>query len=431
MTKMITAAAILRMTEEEKYQQFLPDGIDTKLSVLLPLLKKHYPDSAYINPKNPTDIITSLELQPDFKDITLQHLAQHTSGLARVKSDAFLDSGHKLTPDEMTDAEKKPKTGEFGERIGEYFYNNLGYELLGRVIVAIDSEQKDHASKFSDVVDELVISRVKEKVGEEEKKDQSEVNLRFFTSDQMEIVGGRTRVVGYPELKIEFGKDYHDGQFQEVPSHFYDLASGGGYADPESMSKIAFHILHSTPEFSVFKKPKTLEIFNGRQIPKRELDGSLNKQGKTYGFGYESYSDPAYEQYRTHGGQGYGSNSNSFVDTKNNKVAVAMVGFENLTLPLAYAIINKEKASTPIRLSPELYQKSQELSKSYSEKQLIEMRQELDKSYDAFRAKLKQELTILQKQRHNALDFAKPSGNPEQGVAKMMSGKTRGGFNEV
>ncbi len=98
----------------------------------MPLLKKHYPDSTYIQ--------TELELQPDFESITLQHLTQHTSGLARVQSGAFRDSDHKLSPDEMIDAAKKPKTGEFGERIGEYFYNDLGYELLGRVIVAIDSE---------------------------------------------------------------------------------------------------------------------------------------------------------------------------------------------------------------------------------------------------------------------------------------------------
>lgn len=192
MTKMVTAATILRMTEEERYQQFLPKGVDTKLSVLLPLLKKHYPHSTYIQ--------TELELQPDFENITLQHLAQHISGLARVESGSFRDSGRKLTPDEMIDATKKPKTGEFGERIGEYFYNNLGYELLGRVIVAVDSEQKGHASKFGDVVDELVISMVREKVGEKEKKEQSAKNLRFFTSDQMEIVDGRTEVTSHPEL---------------------------------------------------------------------------------------------------------------------------------------------------------------------------------------------------------------------------------------
>lgn len=422
MTKMITAATILRMTEEEKYQQFLPEGIDTRLSDLLPLLKKHYPDSTYIQ--------TQLELQPNFGDITLQHLAQHTSGLARVESGAFRDANRKLTPDEMIDAAKKPKTGEFGERIGEYFYNNLGYELLGRVIVAVDSEQKGHTSKFGDVVDELVISRVREKVGEEEKKEQSAANLRFFTSDQMEIVGGKTVVSGHPELNIKFGKDYHDGHFREVPSHFYDMSCGGSYADPESMRKIAFHVLHSSPKFSIFKKQETLEIFNSRQVPKYELDGSLNPQGKTYGFGYESYSHPDYQRYRTHGGLGYGSNSNAFIDTKENRSVVAMVGFENLTLPLAYALINKEKATAPVRLSPELYKKSLELSKNYSESQLVEMRQDLEKSYEEFKEKLE----AFQKQRTDALDLQhpkKPSPSPEKSYAEKMSQVKGSKFNEI
>lgn len=417
MTKMITAATVLRMTEEEKYQQFLPKGIETKLSDLLPLLKKHYPDSTYIQ--------TQLELQPDFGDITLQHLAQHTSGLARVESGAFRDANRKLTPDEMIDAAKKPKTGEFGERVGEYFYNDLGYELLGRVIVAVDSEQKGRASKFGDVVDELVISRVREKIGEEQSND-----LRFFTSDQMEIIDGRTAVVRHPELSIKFGKDYHSGKFKETPSHSYDMACGGSYTNPESMSRIAFHVLHSSPEFSVFKTPETLEIFNSRQVPKHELDGSLNPQGKTYGFGYESYSNPDYKRFRTHGGLGYGSNSNAFVDTKENKVAVAMVDFENLTLPLAYALTNKEKATAPIRLSPELYKKSLELSKNYSESQLVEMRQGLEKSYEGFKEKLE----AFQKQRTDALDLQypkKPSPSPEKSYAEKMVGKSIGGANEI
>ncbi len=416
MPKMVTAAAMLRMAEEEKYQQFLPNGIDTKLSTLLPLLKRYYSDSTYIQ--------TELESQPNFGDITLQHLAQHTSGLARVESGAFRDSNRKLTQEEMIDATKKPKTGEFGERIGEYFYNNLGYELLGRVIVAIDSEQKGRTSKFGDVVDELVISRVREKVGEEQSKD-----LKFFTSDQMEVADGKTQVASNPELKVKFGKDYHGGKFKEVPSHFYDMACGGSYTNPESMSKIAFHVLHSEPEFSIFKTPETLEIFNSRQVLKHELDGSLNSQGKTYGFGYESYSNPAYQHYRTHGGLGYGSNSNAFVDTKENKVAVVMVGFENLTLPLAHALINKERATTP-RLSPELYQKSLELSKNYSENQLVEMRQGLEKSYEEFKGKL----DAFQKQRADALDLQhpkKPSPSPEKSYAEKMVGISRSGANEI
>jgi hypothetical protein len=371
-----------------------------------------------------------LELQPNFGDITLQHLAWHTSGLARVESGAFRDANRKLTPDEMIDAAKKPKTGEFGERIGEYFYNNLGYELLGRVIVAVDSEQRGRASKFGDVVDELVISRVREKAGEEEKEERSAESLRFFTSDQMEIVDGRTAVASHPELSVKFGKDYHSGKFKETPSHSYDMACGGSYANPESMSKIAFHVLHSSPEFSVFKTPETLEIFNSRQVPKHELDGSLNPQGKTYGFGYESYSHPDYQRYRTHGGLGYGSNSNAFIDTKENRSVVAMVGFENLTLTLAYALINKEKATAPVRLSPELYKKSLELSKNYSESQLVEMRQGLEKSYEEFKEKLE----AFQKQRTDALDLQHPkklSPSPEKIYAEKMVGISKSGAHEI
>jgi CubicO group peptidase (beta-lactamase class C family) len=433
MTKMITAATVLRMTEEEKYQQFLPKGIDTKLSDLLPLLKKHYPNSTYINPTKLTDIQAGLESQPDFANITLQHLAHHTSGLQTAFKYSY--PNQKLTPDAMLDVEKAPRTGKWGEKIGEYLYNNIGYELLGRIVVAIAneasaSEQKGEAKirKYGDVVEELVISRVREKVDVEEKKEPSDVRLDFFTSDQMEIVDGKTRVIGHPELRIQFGKHYHDGQFREVPSHSYDLASGGSYATAESMSKIAFHILHDDAKFSVFKTQKTLDVFNSQQVPQFNKDGTPHAQQKTYGFGYESYE--GYQRYRTHGGGGFGSNSNSFVDTKENKVAVVMVGFENLTLPLAYALINKEKATAPVRLSPELYKKSLELSKNYSESQLVEMRQGLEKSYEEFKEKLE----TFQKQRTDALDLQhpkKPSPSPEKIYAEKMVGISKSGAHEI
>ncbi len=428
MTKMVTAAAILRMTEEEKYQEFLPDGIDTKLSDLLPLLKKHYRGSTYINPTNPTDIPAGLESHPDFEKMTLQHLAHHTSGLQPAFKYSY--PNQKLTPDEMLDVEKAPRTGKWGEKIGEYLYNNIDYELLGRIVVAIATEavgeQEGEATirKYGDVVEELVISRVREKVGVEASE-----NLKFFTSDQMEIVDGKTRVIGHPELRIQFGKHYHDGQFRKVPSHSYDLASGGSYATAESMSKIAFHILHDDAKFSVFKTKKTLDVFNSQQVPQFNKDGTPHAQQKTYGFGYESYDHPDYARYRTHGGGGFGSNSNSFVDTKDNKVAVVMVGFENLTLPLAYASINGKKAEEPIKLTPELYQKSLELSKNYSESQLVEMRKGLEKSYEEF----KEKLGAFQRQT-DALDLQHPkklSPSPEKIYAEKMVGKSKGGYNEI
>lgn len=375
MTKTLTSATVLRMTEEGKYSQFLPDGVDTKLSDLLPILKRRYPNSTYITEE--------LEQQPNFGEITIAHLAQHTSGLAPVSRQALdeaLEENPKLTPDQMIDATKIARTGRFGENIGEYSYNNLGYELLGRVVTAIASEQKQSAVSFGDVVNELVIDRVREKLSLKQAS-----SLQFFTSDQMEDYQGKTRVKARPDLEAIFGKDYKDGSFKPVPSHSYDLASGGSYTDPESMSKIAFHVLASNPDFSIYKTPETLEVLNSRQVPKRNPDGSPDKQGKTYGFGYESFGHPNYSHLRDHGGLGYGSNSNALVDTKSNKAVVVMTAFENLTLPLAYALIHEEKASEPVRLDEKLFEKSKELQARYSEEQLVLMRNSLEKSYEEFR----------------------------------------------
>ena len=374
MTKMLTSATILRMTEEGKYSEFLPNGVDTKLSDLLPILKKRYPNSTYIGEE--------LEAQPNFQNITIAHLAQHTSGLARVSRQALdeaLEENPKLTPEQMIDTAKTPRTGKFGENIGEYSYNDLGYELLGRVVTAIASEQKQSVVSFGDVVNELVIDRVKEKLPPEQA-----LSLQFFTSDQMEDYQGKTRVKARPDLEATFGKDYKDGSFKPVPSHSYDLACGGSYTDPESMSKIAFHVLASNPDFSIYKTEEALEVLNSRQMPKRNPDGSPDKQGKTYGFGYESFGHPDYSHLRDHGGLGYGSNSNALVDTKANKAVVVMTAFENLTLPLAYAIINEEKASEPVRLDVKLFEKSKELQSRYSEEQLVLMRNSLEKSYEEF-----------------------------------------------
>lgn len=420
MTKMITAATILRMIEEEKYQKllpngeyqrFLPDGIETKLSDILPLLKEHYPQSKYITEE--------LERQPDFERITLQNLAQHTSGLARVAREGLNaklreGSGEKLTLDAMIDADKLPKSGKYGENIGEYSYNDLGYELLGRIVITIASETAQSPQKFGDVVNELVIDEVRKKVGPEES-----ATLKFFTSDQMEInESGKTQVKGHPELRVEFGKHYHDQKFSEVPSHTYDLSCGGSYTTPESMSIIALHILSGEQEFSIFKEQETCDVFNSRQVPIPRLtpDGKYKGLGfRVYGFGYESFSIPGYERYRDHGGLGYGSNSNVMVDTKENKVATTMVAFEDLTLPLAYALTKKEKPASSIKFDLELHQKTLELSENYSESQLLEMRNSLEKSYEDFRERF----DSIQRQKFSRID------NPQENLALSQEARSK------
>jgi CubicO group peptidase (beta-lactamase class C family) len=427
MTKTITSAALLRMTEEKKYQKFFlkEDPVETKLWLLMPLLKERFPNSNYIQ--------TELEKHPDFKKITLRNLAQHTSGLTETAREALnekLVEGKKLSVEEILDTKKSEKTGQHGE----YFYSNLGYELLGAALVAIHSKANEKVvgvnSKYSEVVNELVIDRVKEKMGSETETAKS---LQFFTSDQMEeSLSGKTQVVEHSELEIKFGKAFRDGKFSETASHRYDIACGGSYTTPESMAHIALHVLNG----DVFKETKTLEIFNSSKIKQTERDsaGNLKEKGWFYGFGYESPLDPNLQQYRFHSGLGYGSNSTAAVNIETNKAAVAMVSFEqNLTLPLAYALIHNKKSEGEISLTPKpsekpkLFEKSLELQKTFSENQLVKMRQELEKSYEEF----KREFKALQKQRGatpmshkqriDALDLAtKPLSSPKQSYAEKL-----------
>jgi CubicO group peptidase (beta-lactamase class C family) len=430
--KMITTAAILRMIEEEKYKKYFHQGIETPLSNFIDLLQTQFPE--------PPENYFKKELleDPNYAEITIKDLALHTSGLLRTNKDSFSDKiltdHRKLTLVEMTDAKKADRDGSWGQEHGQYLYNNIDYEILGRILISVANKEKGEGEKefsFSDIINQLVIDRVKEKIRTNDKTNGEELanNLKYFTSDQMEYADGETRVKGHEELKIIKGKHFYDEKFTDFPSHFYDLACGGAYADARSQALIAMHVLASDEQFSVFKDPKTLKVFNETQTP--QFDGKDEKtKSNTYGFGYMSFSkETGYEQYRKHGGGGYDSNSNSVIDSKNHRSVFTTVAFEDLTLPLAYALTNKEKPTASVRIDSKLYEKSLELSKSYSESQLLEMRNGLEKSYEDFREKF----DAIQKQKIDALDLdkPKPSANPQKTHVEKMIGKSRNGFNEL
>ncbi|MFM7621279.1 MAG: hypothetical protein ACKO47_06740 [Alphaproteobacteria bacterium] len=98
-------------------------------------------------------------------------------------------------------------------------------------------------------------------------------------------------------------------------------------------------------------------------------------------------------------------------------------------MPLAYALTNKEKPTSSVRIDSKLYEKSLELSQRYSESQLLEMRNGLEKSYDDFRKKF----DAIQKQKIDALDLNKPepSPSPQKTYVEKMIGESRGGSKEL
>ena len=429
--KMITAAAILRMTEEEKYKHYFhPKGIETPLSSFIDLLQTQFPKSNYFKKELLED--------PNYAKITIKDLALHTSGLLRTNKDSFpkkiLADGRKLTLDEITDVKKADRDESWGQEHGQYLYNNIDYEILGRILIAVANKEKGEGEKefsFSDIIQQLVIDRVKEKIRTNDETNGGELanNLKYFTSDQMEYVDSETRVKGHEGLKIIKGKHFYDGKFTDFPSHFYDLACGGAYADSQSQALIAMHVLTRDEKFSIFKDPETLRVFNETQTP--QFDGK-NEETKstTYGFGYMSFSEQSgYQKYRKHGGGGYGSNSNSFIDSENHRSVFTAVVFEDLTLPLAYALIHKEKPTESVRIDSKLYEKSLELSKNYSESQLLDMRNDLEKSYENFREKF----DAIQKHKIDALDpdKPKPSANPQKTHVEKMVGVSKSGYHEI
>jgi hypothetical protein len=280
---------------------------------------------------------------------------------------------------------------------------NLGYELLGAILVAIHSEANNKPatenSQYGEVVNELVMTPVKEKMIASNAAEAAQ-NLQFFTSDQMTS-----------EIPARFGKAFHQEELSEIPSHTYDIACGGSYATSDSMAHIALHILSDKSELSIFR-PQTLDLLNQ---PESSVEANKNMR---YGLGF--YSFKAAPFFRFHGGLGYGSNSQMSVNNSENKAAVVMVAFEqNLTLPLAHALVNQTRVVEGLIPDQQLYEKSEELRQHYSEEQRLEMRIDLQQSYERFSEKFDQF------EQARISESARPSTHPRQQNATSLDGEER------
>ncbi len=393
-TKMVTAVAILRMLEEGIYKKYFPQGIDTKLSYFAEVLSEKFPNSKYFKEE--------LVKDPNYQNITIKNLAQHTSGLIQVDKNSssfnkkIVKNHQKLSLDEMIDLEKIERDNSWGQKQGQYLYNNIDYEILGRILIAVASKENNNDIKYGDIINELVVAGVKEKIIANDKVNGKEIaeNLKYFTSDQILYIDNKSKIDNkfdkQQDLTIAETKNFYDGKLIKIPSHFYDLACGGSYADPVSQALIAMHILANNDNFSIFKDENIQKIFNEQKI--EQYDGkNENSKAKTYGFGYMAFSDLAWKDYRTHNGGGFGSNSSTIIDLKNNRAIFSVVHFEDLTMPIAYAI-NKgqlleakwQEDKKTIKLNDDIYRASLELQQNFTEEEILAMRNALEKSNEEF-----------------------------------------------
>ncbi|MDB2414979.1 beta-lactamase family protein [Rickettsiales bacterium] len=151
-TKMFTAATILRMIEINEYKEIFPHGVDTKISDLEDILRNKYPENS--------EFFKYLKEQEQYEDVTLRHLLQHTHGLGSRTPACFEDilaDPQKLweAPEALNPVYLKADTTK--GRFGEYKYSNTGYDLLGAIIEATASHAKGEEASYCSMVKELVI----------------------------------------------------------------------------------------------------------------------------------------------------------------------------------------------------------------------------------------------------------------------------------
>jgi len=378
-TKTFTSCALLRATEEQGFKDYIP-SLEKPLADFLELLKKHYPDSSYIQ--------NDLQQDPNFAKITLKDLLLHTSGLLRVKKEYFpsriiKNSYHQLSSEEKLDAPKVERTNCFGQNHNEYSYNNIDYELAKSILMAVANEISSDKKNFSEVVENLVVSKVREKLSNHHPELVEKIKL--FTSDQFEFIDGKPTLKDWSGEICDKEKFFLNSTYQALPSYLYDNGSGGAYARADALSIMMFYCLNNEKDLTIFKEQKTLDLLNQTLI-----EDPQNKT-KKIGLGFFTFSSP-YDYLRHHEGSGYGSCSSTYVNLKDKQSYSVVMTFDNLVLPIAYALnLNQsdEKITQNleysrnlglIKLDENLLKNVNELKAKFSEEQLVKLRIDLEKA---------------------------------------------------
>ena len=202
--------------------------------------------------------------------------------------------------------------------------------------------------------------------------------MAFDSSSSKVVVQGR------PEIKVAQGYDYFAGKLTSTQDFNYDSAAGGIYSTATEVSKFYQALLNGS-----LLGARANQIFFD---PKNFIasDNEANKPEKTfeyYGLGIRKIAD-AETEYFHHGGASLGFYSHVIgrrdVATNNVEVATALISYENLTRPLAAALLGDRKIK--IKDGKEIFfvdeiltAKMNELTKNHSQDQLLEMRSVLSR----------------------------------------------------
>jgi CubicO group peptidase (beta-lactamase class C family) len=352
-TKTFAATALVKMTNDPRYHAFFnpEDPLATPLSDFEDSVDKNGSD----NQKRYFAELKSSH--PRYSELTLRHLLNHSSGISQADFlDEFRQDQTKLY--HLSDRYSSPVITS--EDFGKFQYSDANYNnLLAPVMEAVASEVVDKKVAFSEIVKELVL-----------------VPLglsKTFMADEMtyDVESSEVRVRGRPEVKVAPGSDYFAETKKLTPAQDfnYDSAAGGMYSTAHEVAMFYRAILR---EEGLFNKRESEIFFD----PKNFIESDLH----SYGAGIRKV-EAEENQWFHHGGAGIGSYAHVIAQKNKSgevKASCAAISYENLTRPIAAALLGDEKKKGDSFIVDEvLLAKMNELA-AHSNKDLIAMRQELD-----------------------------------------------------
>ncbi len=337
MTKMMTAATILRMMESEDFASYFPDKLQTKLSHFYDFIESRYPEMDYVKTR----------LRGENEEITLEHLLTHTSGIPdmNVKN---------ITPDELRQfrSEEGMADGKFLDPItsrkepGKFEYSDIGYELLGMVISAVATEQsrKNDGDIVScqNMMKEMVIN----KLG----------MTNTFTPDQISLQNDQAVVTDFPERKIARGFVYNDDGLSETRNFLRCISCAAVYSTPSEMCKFV-KALFSDKTFAnggLFEQESTISLHNSARVEQFENGVHVrNAVGDYYyGIGFKFIETPDGNKIKYHTGATIGFPGWS--GCKDGKAVSCLMNSQGLTPNFSKPILQMEKEKLEAEGTPPL-----------------------------------------------------------------------------
>jgi hypothetical protein len=354
-TKAITAGTFLALVDDDKYKEWLPNGMQTKLEYVLPKLQKSYPENKFLANLSP-------ETVPHFSDITMQDFVNHTHGMGTRNQQKTWDmaidgakTGKLALPEDTLETTDTPKKD--APAYGKVIYGSLGPNMLAVIATAAfrDVENKPEAT-FSDVKREMLI----DKVGvAREDLPMHDKTFDIYAEGSNSARGYKEQNYGYtkeisnlenadavePYLYKGMMAEYTKGKKQLIDSHLspHDPgAAGGQMANASGLAKVLHSVWTTDPQKSLYKNGSTRNAMNSELLPNADV-----------GYPYETYGTARYPMNfggdikgKGHGGDDGAFLSNAIYITEGElagSVAVVIWSGETLTPRIAKDIMEKSK----------------------------------------------------------------------------------------